>query len=224
MNVLKWELRKRISRLGWILLLFAALFGVIYLLPVHGEHGFANKMVTILTIISMLVTIGSIYIVIVYPTLSMVIDLRSKYCVLEKMHSQAFIITAIIKTILNILTVLMGSGLLLLAVEMMKKFHTSNTKFLVLELKIPYQELIFHTAIFSPTIILFSCTVALSIPAFKRYSFVVTILLYIMIGGVILLMAYLPADLTLIVQSAAILLIFVVSCWLYDNKCEIINL
>ena len=227
MNVLKWELRKRIYQLRWIVLSFIILIGIIYLVPMP-----ADGMSTLLLILLFLVAVGSVYIVFVYPTLSTVTDLRRKYFLLEKMRSQPFIIVAITKTILNVISVLIGSGLFLLTAEIMKiKYHISDTEFVMLNITIPYEKilygnLLFIAAIFLPITVLFSYIAASSIPIFKRHSHLAkAILLFSIIGGAIILVAVAnsPNTIVSIVKCIVVLLSFVVSCWLYDNKYGIAN-
>lgn len=216
MNILKWEFKKRVYQLRFIVLSFIILIAVLYLLlPLLIDLIFGNITVTVLGLISVAAGLMGAYIVVVYPTLSIIIDFRREYCFLEKMHSHPFVITAGVRLLLNVLSALLGSGLLILASEAMKRFNTDNTRYLVVNLQAPFERLIFDTAVLSPAIALFSFTAALSIPIFKRHSFLKAAVIYA-VCGITFLMNELP-----IVQCAVVILLTIASCWLYDVRYEV---
>lgn len=213
MNILKWEFKKRVYQLRFMVLAFFIFIAVLYLLiPVSSEF---NITVTVLGLISVLAGVMGAYMVVIYPTLSIIIDFRREYCFLEKMNSYPFILTAAVRIFLNILSILLGFGLLILTSNVMKRFSTENVSYLAINLKAPYVRLIFDTAILSPVIALFAFIAALSIPIFKRYPFIKATAIYA-VCGITFLVNKLP-----IVQCVVVIILFFMSCWLYDTKYEV---
>lgn len=223
MNILKWELTKRMYHLRWIILSYLLLIGILYILPTPGGIGFEEGLPAVLSFSSMLITIASAYIVLIYPTLAIITDFTKKYGLLEKTHSQPFILTATARVIINIAIVLVGSGLFCLASEVMKRFHTETTKFLILNLTISYESLLLTTAVILPVVALFAYIVSSSVSPLKRHTIISAIIIFAVLLATIMMVTDLPAHISVIAQCILIVVAFLSSCWLYDNKYEITN-
>jgi hypothetical protein len=218
MNIVKWEMRKRIAHLRWIVLPYLAVLAILFLLPASAENGLLNVIRSVLGNISILLTFSGAFIVTIYPTLTVYLDLRSRYWLLEKMHGKPFAATVVIRTALNTACVLLGSGLLWLASKLMEKFSTSNMSFMVIHLTVPYEKLLFDTAILSPAIALLAFTAALSIPILKKYSAMGAVALYIIGIAAVAMMPDLSLITIPIAQIITVLAAFAGSCWLYEKN------
>ncbi len=223
MNTLKWELAKHMYHLRWIVAIHLLLIGILHILPVPDNMVLGDGMFTVLTYSSMLMALTGIYIVLIHPTFATTVDLVRKCGLLEKTHSQPFILTAIAKIMVNVAAVLMGSGLFWLAIETMKKFRTQTSSFLELDLTIPYKNLVVVTAVVLPIAALFAHVVSSSFSPFRRHSTIFAIAIFAMLFAAIMMVQDLPMPAFASVGTQYIIVAsaFFLACWLYDNKYEI---
>lgn len=211
MKILKWEFRKRVEQIGWMVALFLLLVGILFVLPPSTNE--VNRIGVGLTFMGVVMSILGVYIVIIYPTYCLIKDLKEEYCVIEKLRNQSFFLTELIKIILNVLTVLVGSGLIFLASEVMKKFQTSNYKFFEVSLKVPFESLVFDTAVFIPVIAIFLYLFVCSIAILKNFPIVCTIVLLVFI--------YFVISISPLLKLLIVLIALGYSKWLYENKFDI---
>ncbi|MCL2149771.1 MAG: hypothetical protein FWH51_02400 [Dehalococcoidia bacterium] len=225
----KWELRKCVLYLRWVILPWMALLLAAYLLPesvtrVSWLSSSFSAMLAIGMIIGMLVLS-------VYPGLSVMVGLRAPYGLLEKMRSQPYVITATTKTILNVLLFSLGWGLVMLTYEVSHKFSAIT---LLPFGGIPYIKAVFYAAISVPTVVMSAIVAASSVPLLRNHAFVGSLVsglvklgltvfaIFILIGagfgGKVLNTGAISA------QCVVVITLFAVSCWLYDNKYEVSNL
>jgi len=224
MNTLKWEVKKHALRLRWLIIPLMIMVGILFLIPVPAAEELSHSTwSTALSAISLFVVIVVAYLIIVYPSLAIVIDIVQKYCLLEKLDSESFFVTGIVKTILNVTLVLIGAGLFLLASQAIHRFDTESISFLIVELRIPFSVILVSTAILFPTLALFSCMLAGSIKKLQSHFLSNATIIFVITVWIFILASNLPAAGTIISYGMAAVA-FAISCWLYDNKYEITNI
>ncbi|MCL1791888.1 MAG: hypothetical protein FWG40_11215 [Peptococcaceae bacterium] len=120
MKTLKWELKKRVMQLRWVVLPYLGVLGVALMLPKPDTdfNGIdINGLQSLLMGLSMYVFFCGIYIAFIHPALYVIFDMRRSYALLEKLNRHTFTFTALARTAINVLTVLLGWAMLMLALK-----------------------------------------------------------------------------------------------------------
>ena len=223
MKTLKWELRKHVLHLRWLIIPYVIILGVLYLIPVPTSRTivYGSSLDFSLTIISLVLLIITSYLVIIYPILSIIDSLVKKYCLLEKTDSRSYITIGITKLVLNMGCVLIASGLFATALEIIRKFDVTNSKYLIFELKIPFEVVLVTTAVLLPVMALLSFMIAGSIKLLRKNPLISALVVFVISVLILIQTQNLGADIAKIVQIIVIIVSFIVSSWLYDNKYEI---
>lgn len=221
MKTLKWELRKYLTQLSFVLLPFALVLAVLTVLLVLGYNG-NSGLVTPLSIISMLVAIECLYLILIYPVFSAIKDLMAKHSLLEKLSIRPYAIVLSSKIVLNIITVLIGAGCFLMATRLMAEFHIPNTRFLVINISVPFEILMVGTAVVLPVTANLSYLLAILIAKNRDYTLVWALAIFVVILCGLSTTVSLPYLPMLILQGIFIVSEFLLSCWLYDNKFEVV--
>jgi len=230
LNIAKWELVKRISKLKVIFPVYIGLLFVATLLAGIGAYGLYNG--PLINIVSSLANFTSIlifgvtgYIGAFLPTAAVISDMRSKHFALEKMRGESFVPTVVVRMILSILWVSLTLGLLLLTVTLSDDLHVGlfGLNFGMTSME-TIKWLWFYPAILSPAIVTFALIAGQSLRRWKALSLVCAFVLYFTIGVTIVLLVEclsIPTLAELVIDSIAVILLLTAACWLYDNKCEI---
>jgi len=225
LNIVKWELRKIILRLNFVFTVYIVALFLVYVITdalIYGASNLPTSIAVLSIIVTMLLFSAGGYLMLMMPTHVVITEMRSHYSVLEKMRGGSFMATAIVRIIVNMLFVLLCYGLLVM-VRRLLMGHGVEEDVLTRSYFLPTAELLFYTVIVSPIVAMFAVIAGTSIPKRKGLSLVVALALYLIAGAVIFLIwnSSLPVIASLIIQGAVVVLLFVASCWLYDNKWEI---
>ena len=225
-NTLKWELRKHILHLRWVIIPMVIILGILFLIPVPTskviESGHSLDLT--LSLISFLVMICFTYLIVIYPTISTIDGLVKKHGLLEKMDSRSYLTIGLVKIVLNVVCVLVASGLLMLILDVIRKFDVTDHSYLILELKVPFQLILFSTAVLLPTMALLSVMVAGSVKILRESSIISALILFVASIWLLVQAQNLESGIATIIQVVIVMISFVVSCWLYDNKYEMSNI
>jgi len=225
LTIAKWEFARRISWLKYVFSVYIVLLlaGLFLTRMGYGNNYYdGGDLHSLSTFVQSLIIFVAAYIMIFWPTFSAFSELRGKHMSLEGMRGYSFTDTAIVKIILNILLVSLCYGMLLFVAEFPTKMDNSITSFIGF-VDMSFIELLFYTAVLSPVIAMFSVIAGASIPKWSSFSLILAVVLYCGIGGAILKITVSPiySDVTTVIQCVTAVLLFLASCWLYDNKCEI---
>ena len=222
LNIAKWELVKRTSLLNVIFAIYIVLLLMVMFLAETGVYelyspGFVRSLGTTIRIL-LICTMG--YIMFLFPTLSITSEMRSKNFVLEKMRTEPFLSTALVRITISVLWVSLAWGLLILATKI------SNDEYRGF-LGIGFSDgakLVFYSAILSPVIAMFAFTAGLSIRRWSALSLIFSFVFYIVLGTPFIFMemgSSIPSLATFAIGCVSAIVLLLAACWLYDNKCEI---
>jgi uncharacterized membrane protein (DUF441 family) len=116
--------------------------------------------------------------------------------------------------------ILLTSGVILLAVEIMSKFNGGNIQFLQLTSNGPVWKFFFFTAIFIPSAVLFANVVSRSARWLRSFAPIPAILLFAAFMGGNAAAEYMAAPYGDLLMAAVAVVAFFGACWLYDNRYE----
>lgn len=221
LKVFKWELMKAYYRMRWIFTVFAILLAVVYLMPLPKHFDSRSIYYMIAIIVSMLLIAGFTFMVF-YAATYMVIELRKKYSLPEKMINQPFAIFTAVRLVTNVITVSLSCGLLKLFVDVMKKFNNNGTEFLIFNIKVHFINMLVDIAIFIPLLVLFSYMVATLLPVGEKYPrFFAAAILSAVYGLFVLLSTHVSYTLFQFVLAVISVACYIGACWIYENKYEV---
>lgn len=223
LNIVKWELGKCMLRYKVLFATYIALLFLVFVISDASYGATLNAGTKTLIGAVQLVLLGvTVYIMVMMPTHAVIIEMKSKYSILEKMHADSFIVTAIVRIVIHVLLASLCYGLLAMAHGFLRR-HGVDGLAVSTSRSLLITEYLFYTVIASPVVAMFSLIAGSSMPRWKDISPVFAVVLYCVIGVVIFRIwsSSLSAVASSIVQCALIIFLFIASCWLYDNKYEI---
>ena len=225
MKILKWELKKSIVHLRFLLAAYAAIIAILCLLlalPVLQEHA----LFSLVAIFSLLAAAASIYLVLIYPFVSLISDFRSSYYLLERLTPRRFAAALLCKLLLNALSVLAGSGLLLLAAHLANAVTAAHITFvqvyfLNISLRgVPYPMLLLYMAIILPIFSCFCRIVSGSLPLCRKHPSAWAIPLFVAFSFALFWAHQLSQTAEILILCLFSLAAFAGCCYLYEHKYE----
>ncbi|MFT8348659.1 hypothetical protein [Clostridium saccharoperbutylacetonicum] len=149
-----------------------------------------------------------------YPTLSLIFELRQPYSLLEKSIPIPFRKILIARLISNFLIFLIGLGTGFLGIAIEKRFGTSN-----IILSGSLMLFMFSMTFIYPIIIHCLYLVSLNIPLFKLYPLIGTIIFSALLAKILLILTdHISSNALTVIQIFAAIIAFYGSCLLYE-KC-----
>lgn len=210
MNVFKWEFIKCVRRI-WLAVaamgISIAIIGLLLWLRVSNETVLYNMLI----VLEAPFIIGGVYLIVIYPVLNVIQDLRGKTALLERLHGCSYYYVLAVKLLINVVVVLLGSGLLLLAMNLMRRIEVQGISFLKITLNVPFLKLWLFTAVLFPALTAFSWLFApfshSSRPGILRF-----------VGLTMIVPSFLSSGVSITVQCGVAALAYAASGFLYDKK------
>lgn len=211
LKILKWELLKEFNMLKWIfVVIFSFLLILAFIPTTHSNETYD----IFIRFSNLVIVIIAFFFTCIYPTLSLIFELRQPYALLEKSTPVLFAKTLIGRLISNIIIFSIGYGFAVLGITIETRF--GNLNMILIGYFIIFMLL---TAIIYPIIIFCVYLISLNIPIFKLYPFIGTIIFSVLLGKILLILSEYTSDITLIVIQVFVAIIaFYTSCFLYEKQ------
>ena len=209
-KILKWELLKEFNISKWF---FLVIFSFLLILTIIPKYKFNEPYDIFIRFSGLAIIIIAFFFTCMYPTLSLIFELRQPYALLEKSRPVLFAKTLIARLISNILIFSIGYGIAFLGMNIEKFFGNSN-----IVLSGPFMIFMFSMAIIYPIIIHCVYLISLNIPLFRFYPVIGTIIFSALFAKLLLILSEYLSDITLIVVQIFVAIIaFYYSCILYEK-------
>lgn len=209
-KILKWELLKEFNMSKW---LFLVIFSFLLILTVIPKYKFNEAYGIFIDFSNLAILIIAFFFTSIYPTISLIFELRQPYSLLEKSIPTSFTKILIARLISNIFIFLIGSGIEFLGIIISKRFG-----YLTIPIVGSYILFMISMTIIYPIIVHCFYLTSLNIPLFKLYPIIGTIIFSALFAKILLILNEYFSNITLIVvQIFAAVIAFYGSCLLYEK-------
>lgn len=214
-KLLKWSVLKEINTLK---LIFTALFVLLFICsiaPIKNDLEPPNLYALFIISSKIVIFMSIIFFTIMYPSISLIFELRQPYSLLEKSIPQSFAKILIVRIIVNFFIFLICLCINFIGVKVMNRFYPS---YMNLNFELSYIYYLLYFTIFWPLIIHFFYLASVSIPILKIYPIIGTMILTgLFIKISIMLSDYLPHITLIPFQFLITIIAFYGSCLLYEK-------
>ena len=194
-KLLKWTILKEINTLKLIFTVLFVLLLICSIAPIKNDLEPPNLYALFIISSKLVIFMSIIFFTIMYPSISLIFELRQPYSLLEKSIPQSFVKILIVRIIVNILIFSIFLCINFIGVKVMNQFYPSYMNF---NFEPSYIYYLLYFIIFWPLIIHFFYLASVSMPILKIYPIIGTMILTgLFIKILIIFVDYLP-NITLI--------------------------
>lgn len=122
-KIMKWELLKELNILKWIIAPFLVFLIILLIIPYNANNKIDNGYDVFLGFSRFIILIIPAFFILFYPSISLVLELRQSYSVLEKSTPQPFAKILFVRIIINIVIVLIGIAIGFIGMKVINRFY-----------------------------------------------------------------------------------------------------